>query len=229
ALRAELGEPLFPLPAGQIALVEGDRRLCRWPFMQDAVAGIGPFVSEWRVVGPFDLGYVDEPLELRLDTEMWPGLERPGWDNTLPPERGEVDLDATYAGKGARKVSWQPISANEAGLVDLDTRYGGEDYAVACAVAYIWSPEAATYPMTIGSDDSVMVRINGQEAFRHDVQRGPEPDQDSFQAELKEGWNEVFIKLAERWGGWGFCLRVVDPEGRLQFAAQPPEPVQAGT
>ncbi len=229
SLRARAGEALFPLPQGQIALAEGDKRLCHWPFLQNAMVGVGPFARQWHVVGPFDLGYVDEPLELRLDTEMWPGLERPGWDQALPPEQGEVDLDALFPGKGTAKVSWQPLNAKEDGLVDLETLYGSEDYAVAFAVSYVWSPQAGTYPMTIGSDDSVLVRINGQEVFRHDVQRGPEPDQDSFEAELNEGWNEVFIKLAERWGGWGFYLRVADADRQLEFAPEPPEPVEAGT
>lgn len=217
AIRAKAGERIYPLPKGGLELVDGDRKLFGWDIHQRAFARIGRFISEWNVAGPFDLGLTDATEEERSDDDRYLNAHLKGWDDPLPPER-DLDLSAAYAGKRGEEVRWRIVAADQAGLVDLDALYEEEDYAVACAVAYVYAPKGGSYQMTVGSDDSVLVRINGRQVWRAHALRAAVPDEDVFDADLQAGWNEVFLKVAERSGGWGFYLRVVDPRGELRFA-----------
>ena len=107
--------------------------------------------------------------------------------------------------------------------MDLDELYYQEDDAVALAVVYVHSPATRTYEMRAGSDDSLAVRVNGLEVWRQSGARGATPDDDVFEAQLEAGWNEVLLKVAEFWGGWGFFFRIVDPNDELKFALTPGE------
>jgi len=220
------GERLFPLPKARVELVREQAKLFGWEFLPRAFVEVGRFVTQWNVVGPFDLGYRDRTAAERADAKRFTSMPRKGWDEPLPPEE-KVDLAGIYTGKGGRTVHWQLVRAGADGVVDLDALYAREDYAVACAVCYVFAPAAGRYQMTIGSDDSVLVRINGEEAWRFDGQRAATPDSDAFEADLRRGWNEVLLKVADRRGGWGFCLRVVDPGGTLRFSAAPPAAARA--
>ncbi|MGD2176037.1 MAG: metallophosphoesterase [Candidatus Brocadiaceae bacterium] len=223
-LQARVGEPVFPLPEANLELSTPEEAIFAWNVSGKAFALLQRMgmVTEWNVVGPFAIGFADGPEADRNDLEAWNGATFEGWDSALPPEQ-KTDLHATYTGKDGNEIRWRKVEADPDGLVNLDAVFDGEDYAAACAVTYVHSPEGGTYRALVGSDDSILVRINGKEAFRHHVQRGPEPDQDAFIAELRPGWNEVFVKVAERWGGWGLYFRLMDPEGKLRFSASAPE------
>jgi len=175
----------------------------RWEYR---IPESGPYVRHWNVVGPFAFG-MDDP-------------QQPGWHQALPPEK-EVDLQAAYSGKRGETVRWQAVRALESGYVDLDALYRQEDDAVAFAAVYVHSPARRGYEMRAGSDDSLAVRVNGQEVWRQAGARGAVPDDDVFEAELEAGWNEVLLKVAEFWGGWGFFFRIVDPKAELRFALKP--------
>jgi hypothetical protein len=218
-IQARIGRRLFPLPQARLELVDGPNKLCGWPFLPQAVCGLAPRVMAWNVIGPFDLGMTDSTDAERDDINRYLKASPPGWAGALPPEK-TVDLAAAYAGKDGRPVRWQPAQAGAEGVVDLAALYK-TDYAVACAAAYVHCAKAGTYAFTAGSDDSLLVRINGREVWKKHAQRPVRPDEDVFQADLKEGWNEVFLKVANRVEGWGFCLRLVDPEGLLKFALRP--------
>jgi len=219
-IEAQAGDPFFPLPQGRVELVSRGRKAFGWSLGQRAFSKLARFVRAWNVAGPFAIGFRDASPEERADEGRWAAAGFEGWDTPLPAEQ-RTDPDAQYDGKGGASMGWQTLEANPDGYVDLDAHFGGEDYAAACAVAYVQCPKAGTYTMAVGSDDSIMVRINGREVLRHHQQRGAKPDQNTFRAELREGWNEVLVKVAERYGGWGFYFRIVDPARSLRFSTRP--------
>jgi hypothetical protein len=47
------------------------------------------------------------------------------------------------------------------------------------------------------------------------------PDQDRISVSLLEDWNSLLIKVLQGGGGWGFYVRLVDPEDRLSFSTRP--------
>jgi hypothetical protein len=225
-VHTKVGAKLFPLPRAKIEIVDGTHRLYGWSFLADALAGIGPMVREWNVVGPFDLGLGEKTDAERNDKTRNLPPQRdfvkgrlPGWENPLPPEK-QVDLGTMYPGKAGKRTSWEPIKAGPSGLVDLAAHFTGDD-TVACAVSYIHSPKGGKHEFTCGSDDSIRVAINGKEVWKKHAERGAACDADVFSADLKQGWNEVLVKLAHRSGDWGFYFRVIDPERALKFALRP--------
>jgi hypothetical protein len=203
-------QSLFPLPEARVKLVDGERVLFGWQFLGRAFSKIGRFVVDWNVVGPFDLGIKDVEADF-LEVAM------PGWESPLPPER-IVDLGATYSGKSSNQVAWQVVQANENGYIDLNRVFNKEDDVAACAVVYVYSPTAGKYPVAVGSDDSIVVRVNGREVWRNRVLRSARPDDDTFMVELQKGWNEVLLKVVDHTGDWGFYLRIIDPDRTLQFS-----------
>jgi len=206
-------ESFFPLPRAHVELTDGERVLFGWQFLERAFSKIGRFVVDWNVVGPFDLSIKNAEADF-LKVAM------PGWESPLPPER-IVDLGATYSGKSSNEVAWQVVQANESGHIDLNRIFNKEDDAAACAVVYVYSPTASKYPVAVGSDDSIVVRVNGREIWRNHVLRGAQPDDDTFMVELKNGWNEVLLKVVDHLGDWGFYFRIIDPNKLLKFSLKP--------
>lgn len=218
-VQAKIGERVYPLPQAHLMATDGRQKLCTWQFLDRAMAAVAPLVREWNVVGPFDLGVPGKPADENEDKALYLKGPLAGWENLLPPEKG-VDLAATYAGQGGKPVRWQTVKADPAGLVDLGSLYP-VPLAAACAVAYVHSPEARSCRFSVGAGDSLRVRINGKEVWKKHALRTAAPDQDAFSADLKEGWNEVLLKVAHRTGDWGFYFRVIDADRKVKFALKP--------
>ena len=73
----------------------------------------------------------------------------------------------------------------------------------------IEAPSARTMDVTIGSDDAVWVWLNGEEVLERDVRRGVAADQDALTLSLKQGRNDLLIKVVNYLGGFGSYHRVV--------------------
>jgi len=170
-----------------------------WQIPRD-VAGVPPV---WHVIGPFD------------DTE------KAFLEAAFPPEQ-EVELNAVYQGKSG-PVRWIE-RASHAGVIGLGELYGAQDYttnAVAyatCTAVSLREHEAMT---TVGSDDDIIVWLDGKEVWRHEGTRGLTRDEDSVPVVLGTGSTRILVKVYNRQGMWGFSLRLTDrkglPLGRVQF------------
>jgi len=161
------------------------------------------FITEWNVIGPFD-----NPMG-SYDTE---GLMIP-----YPPEK-EIDLKKTYKGKDGIDVTWQKRQADEKGLINYETFMNPNNYAVAYALTYIWSPDEREAKIFAGSDDGIRIWLNDALIHHHLVKRGPIPDNDQAEGVLKKGWNKLLVKVEQGEGWWGFYLRIPDPKNELKFS-----------
>jgi hypothetical protein len=217
AIQAQVTRGLFPLPTLKVELLDETRKkLLTWNPLKQALAKVAPMVRDWNVAGPFDLGL---PLGVGDAKERYLFGWLSGWDGMLPPEK-RVDLAAVYRGKGGKQIAWETMEADTSGVIDLGWVYK-TDYAVACAVTYVYSPKSCVCRFAAGSNDSLLVRVNGEAVWSKHAVRGVKVDQDTFPVWLNEGWNEVLLKIANFNGGWGFCLRVLDPSGSVKFALEP--------
>jgi HEAT repeat protein len=113
-------------------------------------------------------------------------------------------------------VTWQrqPVSDDPGRFwfVDLNALFGGPHRA-AYLRTYVWSPMPQDVRLELGSDDSVRVWLNQELIHTNKIHRGCAKGQDKIDARLKEGWNEVLLKVINDDGGWAACLRVRTPEG----------------
>jgi len=158
-----------------------------------AIPGLVP---AWQVIGPFE-----DP-------------KHGGLLAVHPPEK-EIDLKAGYPGKPGM-VHWVKRESC-AGFVGLGEIYGDQaytSYAVAYATCEVASPKRQKVRGLIGSDDDILVWLNGEEVWRHEGVRGVKRDDDSVSMVLPAGTNRVLVKVCNRHGMWGFFMRFADSKGR---------------
>jgi len=84
----------------------------------------------------------------------------------------------------------------------------------------IYSTTAQTVTVSGGSDDGIIVYLNGEKVFEklaHCMCYGP--GQHTFDINLNAGANSLVVKLGERAGHWGFLLDIVGAEAKGISAA----------
>lgn len=141
-----------------------------------------PQWGQWHSLGPF----AAESLEAAFDREFG-------------PERN-LDFRGARKGGGPRWVSrpeWvdgtpQPLS--------------GENSAT-----YLWRSVWAEAPrevrLSLGSDDAILLWLNGEKLLSRKVQRGVAPDQERVVLKLRRGANDLLLKIANGGGGYAFYFR----------------------
>jgi tetratricopeptide (TPR) repeat protein len=150
--------------------------------------------ADWLVLGPFgNTGGADS-------------------SNVYLPEQS-IDVRATYQGKD-RKISWTAAKDELAdAYVDLYEMFDESEWSVAFALAQVNSSEQREAQLRVGSSGDVKVWINGQEVLRQNTSRSAAIDQDIIPVSLKNGANEILVKVCSHSDDWGFYLRITDMEG----------------
>lgn len=165
---------------------------------------IFPSINQWWVVGPFDANY-----ETSLSTPY-------------PPEQS-IDLAAEYSGKNNTPIRWRevtrPLNENsnisDEYFVHLHTAFGKRiDNAVAYAATSLVAPEDLPAQLALGSDDGVVVWLNGVEVHRNNIGRPYGPKQDVIPIQLKRGPNTLLLKINQGGGDWGFGAHVETRDGK---------------
>ena len=141
--------------------------------------------GKWYSAGPFD------------------NTEKAGFDFAYPPEK-KVDLKATYDGKGGAKVAWKEYAAFQPGKInDLHKLFPDVRKD---AVVYLYhtfeSPKSFKLPISFGSDDYISVFVNGKRVLHEQYVGGASADQFLAVADVKEGTNELLIKVCQEAGEW---------------------------
>jgi hypothetical protein len=147
--------------------------------------GLPNLEGKWYYIGPFD------------------NTERSGFDYAYPPET-VIDLKATYPGKRGQKATWKEYGGFRPGtVVDLMKLFPNDKQD---AVVYLYhafeSPQAFKLRLSFGSDDTLSVFFNGKRLLHEPHYRGAGPDQDFVDVTVKEGKNELLIKICQDAGGW---------------------------
>lgn len=166
------------------------------------------FITEWKVIGPFD------------------SAGGKGFAAVYPPELG-VDLGAEYDGK-AGKVRWQDFASKEDyGEVSMNLPMKALKGVAAYAYTEFYAPKAGPAELRLGSENAFKVWVNGNYLFGQDeYHRLKEIDQYPMRANLKAGKNEILVKVCqneqtEDWAsGWDFQLRVCDLLGATMVSAK---------
>lgn len=158
----------------------------------------GGRVDAWWVVGPF------------------PSRGERSWKKTHFPEQ---DVERTSRVEDGRAYAWTSIvTAHSDGYVDLDAHFEENEHVCAYAFAEIVVKTDREAVLKVGSDDGVIVWVNGEQVHSKLVPRGFTPEEDSVPIQLKKGSNRVLVKVIEISGGWGFAARLFGLDGKpLRF------------
>jgi serine/threonine-protein kinase len=144
--------------------------------------------GKWHYIGPFDN----------------PGGK--GFDTKYLPET-EIDLQKTYPGKGGLTAAWKEFPNFRVGtIVDLALFPNNNDQAVIYLYQEIETTKAMSLPVSLGSDDTLTVWLNGEQLLAKNVQRGAAPDQEYVTLKLVPGKNRFLAKICNGTGPWAFYV-----------------------
>lgn len=116
--------------------------------------------------------------------------------------------------KDAGSVEWKPLKRGIGKWdINLEATFGGQDHVAAYVRTRIYSPRAQEARLEMGSDDALKAWVNGQLVSRQYQHRGAAPRQEIVKIQLKEGWNDLMLKVVDHEGGWVFAARIRSAEG----------------
>jgi cellulose synthase operon protein C len=157
------------------------------------------FVTDWRIVGPFD------------------NEGKTGFDRVYPPERDRMAppaLDEAFGGR-ERPVRWRIYpDVTHHGLVSFDAALRPRANVCAYAETLLDSPRAQPLSLWIGGGGATRVWWNGEPVHEDGAYRAPHPDRAVAVVGAHAGLNRVPVKTCVAEGAWGFYLRVADARGR---------------
>ena len=111
---------------------------------------------------------------------------------------------------------WKVCRSESNGLFDLNAAVGNKSNVLAHACVYVYAQEDRKVQLWIGSDDGVKVLVNGKVVHLNPAMRGCTPDQDRVKdVSLVKGWNTIMMGIMQGGGGWAFCLRIRDKDGKV--------------
>lgn len=160
-------------------------------------------LAPWRWIGPFpatDRGALDK-----------------AWIAELSP-----DFSATHEGKAGKRVRWEdrrdgkPLPAGGNTVIDLGFLGGGE-FATAYFATTLHAEADHDVTLGFGYDDSILVRVNGTELYRHEGFQPATPNSRRVVAHVHAGDNAVLLKLCNRGSNFAFQFGLL---GRATLAPQ---------
>jgi hypothetical protein len=159
------------------------------------------FLMDWHLIAPFT------------------NSDRGGFDTEFPPEN-EVDLGATYPGKGA-EAKWTAFTSNdEYGMIDFNKPFGMLKEVTGYAFTEFHSAEERDAELRLGCKNAWKIWLNDELLFaRDEYHRGMKLDQYKLPVKLRKGANRILVKCCqneqtETWTvEWRFQLRVCDSTG----------------
>lgn len=153
------------------------------------------FITRWHLLGPL------------------PNPRNEMWDKSYELEE-KVDLKQSLK-TGGKELRWQPYHTQGLeGIMNMDAALGPDEYVGAYAYAEISVEAAQDAVFRIGSDDSLVVWLNGTKVYAYNGARGVRVDEDTAQVRLQAGINRVLVKSLDQINDWGFCIRVTTPDGK---------------
>ena len=148
--------------------------------------------------------------ELALGDWYWVGpfhsVRRYLWSRKQGPEGKPIDLQQTFKTEQG-ELKWVHRPDWSDGKVHGDLP-GNE--AANFLYRKITAPTARKIKVGFGSDDAIKVYLNGKLVFQKNVARGVAPDQDVVELALREGENELLVKIINFGGASGFYFKVHD-------------------
>lgn len=132
--------------------------------------------------------------------------------------------NATIAGPWPPKVirgPWREMSAaaRRDGLIDLRDLLGNEADVAAIAVSHVNVPVATDVELVCGSDDGLVLWLNGEKLIDAPEPRGFQFDTHRVRSRLRAGENRLLAMILQVGGDWQFCATL------WNVSQQPPCPL----
>jgi len=168
------------------------------------------YIKDWLVVGPFpnceDCSTVSYHHDEKCKGFYTDYLQSIGGEKNAIPTDG---MEVKYSEKNIERT-WFKIH-NVEDKIHL-TKLNPKDMVVTYSFCQIKSPRNQKTILSIGSNDGVRVFLNGEEVHEsHDYNgRWLQADNDYVPVELKQGTNNLMLKIDQGTGDFGFVARFLD-------------------
>ena len=157
----------------------------------DAHRGAVPAMSDWHLLGPVPGKSLDDAR-----------------NRVFAPERDGALLDQEQEGR-----KWQP----RPGFVDGKVHTWNGANSAFYLHRTLRAEKDYEVTLSLGCDDSVAVWCNGEEVLRKNVAHGAKLDQERVVVKLRQGDNELLLKVTNGGGPGGFAFELWGPgEGELR-------------
>ena len=204
--QAELASSLEAIEAHLTAVQPPQAELAAWCEEERAalLERADPELGPWFGLGPFR--GADKGEAYRTD---------------YGPEAGPIELDAVLG-----ELRWTERPDEDGKVHNFEPP---ADNAAMYLTRTVHVDRAQSVLVSLGSDDSIAVWLNGQKVFARDVGRGAAPDQDEASLDLVAGENRLLLKIVNGGGptGYYFKLKGVDLPGPV-IGALKVEPAERG-
>ena len=154
------------------------------------------------------------------DREMPEGMMAE-WEISQPIPLARIRREAYPGDFGLFRTDWQEVHADTRGLVDIADRTPrvNQNGDLVLARHVFYSEEDRVMNLDFGYSDEVDFFFNGRRLFSGSSRyQGRDPSflgivglHDQVPVQVKKGLNEVFLMVAEVFGGWGFMVQADGP------------------
>lgn len=152
------------------------------------------YFNYWLVTGPFKI--VDYQKDTRLDF-----LKAMGGEQSVRPIPGQL-----YEGPEGQQMVWNKTASSYDDRLVMAELFQEKTKAVAYAYCQIKTSKAMNVIATFGSNDGVVLFLNGQEIFREHIKRNMIKGENMVNLSLQEGTNHVLLKTDQWKGRWEFSF-----------------------
>ena len=151
----------------------------------------GTFIKEWLVLGPF--------FPENLETDFLASVNGEALANPKPGD--------TVTIAGGKTLTWTEFRS-EGNLINLLHAVGNHQEAVCYTFCLLESEQGGDGEILVGSDDGVVVFLNGHKVHTQPVRRPIVVDEDRVAVSLRPGKNRCLMKIANGHQNWALTARV---------------------
>jgi len=146
-------------------------------------------IESWRIAGPYPSNRIHSTSPFGDPDHSFPH---------------ETDPDT---------VEWKAVLPEDSyGFIRFDKVFDQEnqdsDYQIGYAETILISPDERQITVSLGSDNWILLWLNGEQVHRFTGFRSAFPDQDKVRMNLKPGENRLLAKIGNTRNSWRFCLRI---------------------
>ncbi|QDU83970.1 Planctomycete cytochrome C [Planctomycetes bacterium Pla163] len=149
----------------------------------ELLAQVPPTLGDWYQLGPFTAAN-----------------KAAAYSTDWGPEVAGVDVTAEQGGR-----TWVARSGDRDGTPHQLT---ATDNSAIYLARTVTSERAQSVAISLGSDDSIVVFLDGTRVFANDVGRGVAPDQDRAVLDLPAGESQLLLKIVNGGGAMGYYFRL---------------------
>lgn len=149
-------------------------------------------VMEWQAIGPFPS------------------------DKPHPFDPAKLTGPIAVPGADGKPMPWRKLKSGGDGMLDLAKLIGSGDGQGMYLLATITSKTDRDADMRFGSDDTMIVWLNGTKLVEDTGSSGWDPKEASARVKLKVGTNVLVVRCGNNSGPWQFSASVgTEPHGKL--------------